>query len=545
MELMKHIHPMLEILHRFFKDSVSSLSFMSNNMTDQSFQIKVVPSLKEFTGLKKLTISGNKLSTQTLDILAGLFPNMALLTDLDLSRNLIGGSSAQRGGDSTKTILDYFLLKFFSELNKPQVLDLSYNAISDECLHPLVKYIFANKGCQLQRLNLTYNRFTPYGSRTLLKAYAMCSMRDRMKFQYGPVSLTMENLRASTTTRDERPGGDNSLRISIKRKSNYFGGAMQVKRLPISKADQEAYGKLRREIEKMVTQERELVTIEALRDFVRKCTGAEVDYEIPRYELEVVFDMVNEKLEVAKYNKNLYQLEVLLDCLRYMNARNIPAEKEYYRLADTAEALATDIARLVNMDWHDDRAMQRDLFEKLRAAKEIGMRGDLIDLARTLYLLAEKTLGEMRGHENLEIHDDDDDAIYDVADEDRPLNVYDGRLDKYIDKDARDLGLTVEVEPHLGLHPYNTNYLKLANLNINFVKKNLFEAKRFLKDEENYAFRNIFERCSVLLSDGGQASEECLTYNLARNDKNLRLTRLIFRYRNNLDRLFPAKEARP
>ena len=141
-----------------------------------------MPSLKEFNNLKRLTLSGNKLSTQTLDILAGLFPACGNINELDLSRNLIGSNSAQRGLDSTKTIIDYFLLKFFSELNKPLVLDLGYNSIADESLHPIVKYVFANRGCQLERFNLTYNRFTPRGSRTLLKAYAMCSMREKMKF---------------------------------------------------------------------------------------------------------------------------------------------------------------------------------------------------------------------------------------------------------------------------------------------------------------------------------------------------------------------------
>ena len=80
----------------------------------------------------------------------------------------------------------------------------------------------------------------------------------------------------------------------------------------------------------------------------------------------------------------------------------------------------------------------------------------------------------------------------------------------------------------------------MANLNLNYVKKNLAEAKRFLKDEESYAYRNIFERCSVLLSDGGEQSSASITYNLARNDSNLKLTRLIFRYKNNQDKLFPT-----
>lgn len=107
-----------------------------------------------------------------------------------------------------------------------------------------------------------------------------------------------------------------------------------------------------------------------------------------------------------------------------------------------------------------------------------------------------------------------------------------------------EFGLTSDVEAHLACHPYSTDYLKLANLNLNYVRKNLTEAKRFLKDEESYAYRNIFERCSVLLSDAGEQSAASITYNLARNDPNLKLARLIFRYKNNLDKLFPFKAER-
>jgi len=145
------------------------------------------------------------------------------------------------------------------------------------------------------------------------------------------------------------------------------------------------------------------------------------------------------------------------------------------------------------------------------------LRGELIDAARHLYLLTEKVLGEMRG-KAAAVSDDEDEAIYEVNEEDRPLNVYDARLDKHIDLKPEELGLTSEVKLHLAAHPYSTDYLKLANLNLNYVKKNLLEAKKFLKDEENYAYRNIFERCSVLLSDAGEHSEASITYNLARND---------------------------
>jgi hypothetical protein len=73
----------------------------------------------------------------------------------------------------------------------------------------------------------------------------------------------------------------------------------------------------------------------------------------------------------------------------------------------------------------------------------------------------------------------------------------------------------------------------------------LQEAKKFLKDEESYGYRNILERASVLLSDAGYFSKEDLYFNLARNDQNIKLARLIFRYKNNIDQLFPLSEERP
>lgn len=126
---------------------------------------------------------------------------------------------------------------------------------------------------------------------------------------------------------------------------------------------------------------------------------------------------------------------------------------------------------------------------------------------------------------------------------------------------AEELGLTSEVEHNLGLHPYCADYLKISNLNLHYVKKNLKEAQKFLRDEESYAYRNIYDRCHFLLYDsstGGamngsptvglqsqsllwSSSQGSKAYNLAKNDTNLKLARLIFRYRNGLDSLFPPK----
>ena len=49
------------------------------------------------------------------------------------------------------------------------------------------------------------------------------------------------------------------------------------------------------------------------------------------------------------------------------------------------------------MDIHDEREMMRKLVKSLKRAKQIGMRGQLIDAARHLYLMTDKILNEMRG----------------------------------------------------------------------------------------------------------------------------------------------------
>lgn len=74
---------------------------------------------------------------------------------------------------------------------------------------------------------------------------------------------------------------------------------------------------------------------------------------------------------------------------------------------------------------------------------------------------------------------------------------------------------------------------------MNYLKKNLKEAQKFLRDEESYAYRNIFDRSYFLLCDLDEIASNSKAYNLAKNDINLKISRIIFRYRNNLDNLFP------
>lgn len=556
---------MLRILSQFFSASVTALSFSSNSMSDSSLSTTLAPLLGSFRGLQRLEITGNDLTTQSLEILGRLFQSCEHLSVVSLAHNRVGGG--QSASSAERHSMSFFLSKLFTELHKPRRLDLSFNSLTDECLYPVVKYVFANHGCSLETFNLEHNCFSPRGSRTLLKAYAISPTRTRLAFRYGPVPLSFENLRAGFVTRqdheniaalgakpervhavadleDSREELPQAVELVIQRRSNnFFEAANVLKPTPVNKAERQMLNNYLKRIDMFVDRRAE-IDVETLRDFVQEVTGQEVAFEIPRYHLEPLFNVINEKLEAAIEHENIYILEVLLDCLKFMNARNIPAEKKYFDLAREAQQIAHELLEVLNLERKDEGEMQRLLVKHLKRGKQIGLRGELIDTARHLYLLTEKVLGEMRGQASA-VSDDEDDAIYDVNEEDRPANVYDNRLDKHVGLSAEELGLTTDVEAHLAYHPYSTDYCLIATLNLDYVKKNLAEAKRFLKDEESYSYRNIFERCSVLLSDTGEQSSTSITYNLARNDSNLKLARIVFRYRSNLDQLFSNKKERP
>ncbi len=61
-----------------------------------------------------------------------------------------------------------------------------------------------------------------------------------------------------------------------------------------------------------------------------------------------------------------------------------------------------------------------------------------------------------------------------------------------------------------------------------------------MRDEECYAFRNIFDRSYFLTTEKG--TNDSKVFSFAKNDSNLKMARLIFRYRNNLDELFEIKQ---
>ena len=74
--------------------------------------------------------------------------------------------------------MTFFLESLLNDLYEVKQLDLSYNMIDDECLYPLIKYLFANKSKQsLQMVNLEWNNFTNKGNRTIVVGYSKCYNR--------------------------------------------------------------------------------------------------------------------------------------------------------------------------------------------------------------------------------------------------------------------------------------------------------------------------------------------------------------------------------
>ena len=76
-------------------------------------------------------------------------------------------------------------------------------------------------------------------------------------------------------------------------------------------------------------------------------------------------------------------------------------------------------------------------------------------------------------------------------------SVYDAKFSQYMtftNFDQFNTGISAEFEPNLGLHPYATDYLKIVNLNLNYVRKNLTESRKVLFEEESYPVINVHTR---------------------------------------------------
>ena len=176
-----------QILGAFNGEGITKLKFTSNSMTDAELKT-ISSSFQCQPKLIHLEIVDNAISDAGLEILAKtVFKDNKQLKAVVLNNNLIGASPGAKG--SMVTFLESFLL----ELDTPETLDLSCNQISDECLYPIVKYLFANWDCHIHDLNLEFNQLSNYAKRTLAQAHIRCPNQG-LKVKYGPLPLTQTNL---------------------------------------------------------------------------------------------------------------------------------------------------------------------------------------------------------------------------------------------------------------------------------------------------------------------------------------------------------------
>lgn len=136
---------------------------------------------------------------------------------------------------------------------------------------------------------------------------------------------------------------------------------------------------------------------------------------------------------------------------------------------------------------------------------------------------------------NSDEEDDPSKQVFMLKEEDLRRSVYDSYYDQFIDHE--DTHLSADLEPNIALHPYRCDYLNIASLNLNYLKKNMALSRKLLAEEETYSLLNIYIRCAFILCDNKQDSSKSPEFYNARNDKLLRYARILFRYRHNLDGL--------
>ena len=79
------------------------------------------------------------------------------------------------------------------------------------------------------------------------------------------------------------------------------------------------------------------------------------------------------------------------------------------------KGLINGFVKVINMDMKDDNEMQKVLVQNLKRGKKIGLRGEMIETARHLYILTQKVLSEMKSKGNSDEGSDYEiDVIFDI-----------------------------------------------------------------------------------------------------------------------------------
>ena len=156
-----------------------------------------------------------------------------------------------------------------------------------------------------------------------------------LQVKMGPMPLTSATFRTCFPDNSENRAlkfhADEKISLTIKRKPVYAALRELPNNFEMSKKNINYIERITRLCSK---DNRRAVTVEDLRDFVRELS--EVEFEFPRHLMEPLFHLCNEKLYQAIESDNIYCLEVLLDTLSLMQARNIVAEEKHEDLKHKA-----------------------------------------------------------------------------------------------------------------------------------------------------------------------------------------------------------------
>eukprot|EP01022_Parablepharisma_sp_SALTPOND_P008410 TRINITY_DN1358_c0_g1_i1.p3 TRINITY_DN1358_c0_g1~~TRINITY_DN1358_c0_g1_i1.p3 ORF type:complete len:669 (+),score=77.24 TRINITY_DN1358_c0_g1_i1:470-2476(+) len=509
---------LIHIMTTFTVKQIKKLVFKENALNKDSLT-KFATSISHQEYLEVLEISYNQLDSNALETLEKLFPSLPSLQELNISHNSI-----------TKDGLEDFFKRICEDLEL-KVLDLSYNQIDDSALKPIIKYLLRNQECTISLLKLTGNKFSAQGIKTLYKAQRLSKKITKNEKN---IALELKMVPCRADNINEVLKGEHGENFEILRKPMSGSGAL--KEVPIKKEWREIITAIEEETKKtmMNTKDSDISSGPEIEDIKEILTRIEaLPFEFPIIKFGNLYTFVEKCLQEVVQHDNIYCLEVLLSCAKTLGMDNIyAAEERLLNLSKRCEKVVSDLTSVLNMENGDDNILNELLDTSLVEAEKLGIRGDLIDMCLNLQLIRNRYVEEMQ------TKTDDDLEIDKLTDDDylkeKIEDVFAPEFDIFIEKTPTELGLTVDEDQNLGFHPYRADYIAISQLRPERIRQNLKVAADILRHEESYAHENISNRAQFLLCD----SFFDHAWGLAKNDKCLNIARVIFRYRNNLDRIF-------
>lgn len=499
------------ILSNFNNHQIMRILLRGNSLTGESLS-KFADDIAHQEFLEKLEIIYNQLNSTSLQLFSRIFSSTPSLEILNLQHNMI-----------TKQGLGKFLREINRELQLKQ-LDLSYNLIDDTSIKTIIKRLIRNEKSSIELLNIAGNKFTGEGFRTLHKAHRLSqkTLKDEKH-----LNIILGPIQYSNIILKELIKGEHSNNWEIARKPLNGG----TKDIPIKREWIGLIGYRELEIKetmKIGDQKGSGPVLEEIKDLLTKIEG--LPFEFPMAKLAEVYDYVESALQKAAQSENIYCLEILMSCGKSLGMENLRfADERLAYLKKFGEKVVEDLAKVLNMEFQDEILMNETLDKALKDAEKLGLRGDLIDTCLYLQSTRNKFVEDMQ---TKSLEDSDDDKISVKNEEINKVDdVFDPKYDKFIEQTLNQLKLNLDEDQNLAFHPLRADYIAISQLRPERVRQNLKVAVEVLRHEESYAHANISNRAQFLL---------CSSYNehawgLSKNDFLLRITRILFRYRNNLD----------